>query len=95
MTMDPAHLWRLLGVGYLLTIAIETPILLALLSRPHRWTRRMLAGVWLTACTYPVVVLVLPPPQAAKTRAGAARTRAKRARMVAPYIRPGPTASDW
>jgi hypothetical protein len=58
--MDSAYLWRFLVVGYLKTIAIETPILLLLLSKPHKWTRRLLAGVWLTACTYPIVILVLP-----------------------------------
>jgi len=54
------HLWRFLPIGYLITIAIETPVLLLGLSRPHPWQRRLFAGVWLTACTYPIVVLVLP-----------------------------------
>jgi hypothetical protein len=58
--MDPSQLWRFLLSGYALTIAIETPILLALLSKPHSWMRRVAAGLWLTACTYPIVVLVLP-----------------------------------
>jgi hypothetical protein len=58
--MNSAYLWQFLVVGYLKTIAIETPILLLLLSKPHKWTRRLLAGVWLTACTYPIVILVLP-----------------------------------
>jgi hypothetical protein len=31
--------------------------------------RRLFAGLWLTACTYPVVVLVLPPLFADSTRA--------------------------
>lgn len=26
----------------------------------HSWTRRLFASVWLTACTYPIVILVLP-----------------------------------
>jgi hypothetical protein len=55
-----ADLWRFLPVGYLLTILVETPILLAGLSRRHPARQRLAAGVWLTACTYPVVVLVLP-----------------------------------
>lgn len=54
------YFWRFLVIGYLLTIAIETPILLAGLSRGHSLARRLFAGVWLTACTYPIVVLVLP-----------------------------------
>jgi hypothetical protein len=53
-------LWRFLPVGYLFTIAIETPVLLLGLSSRHNWRRRLFAGVWLTACTYPIVVLVLP-----------------------------------
>ena len=58
--MQPLELWRFLPIGYLLTIAIETPILLFGLSPHHPKRRRLLAGVWLTACTYPIVVLVLP-----------------------------------
>ena len=53
-------LWAWLLPGYLLTIAIETPVLLVFLSPPHRWTRRIAAGAWLTACTYPVVVIAMP-----------------------------------
>jgi hypothetical protein len=55
-----SDLWHFLPVGYVTTIAIETPILLLLLSRAHSVKRRLLAGIWLTACTYPIVVLVLP-----------------------------------
>jgi hypothetical protein len=58
--MSPNELWRFLPLGYLLTILIETPILVVGLSRRHPFKRRILAGVWLTACTYPIVVLVLP-----------------------------------
>ena len=58
--MTPEELWRFLPFGYLLTIAIETPVLVAGLSRIHPIGRRLVAGVWLTACTYPIVVLVLP-----------------------------------
>lgn len=58
--MSPAELWRFLPFGYLLTILIETPILLAGLSPVHSVKRKLFAGVWLTACTYPIVVLVLP-----------------------------------
>jgi hypothetical protein len=54
------ELWRFFPIGYLLTIAVETPILLLALSRHHPWKRKLLAGVWLTACTYPIVTLVLP-----------------------------------
>ena len=58
--MSPHELWRFLPIGYLFTIAIETPILLLGLSRHHSIKRRLLSGVWLTACTYPIVVLVMP-----------------------------------
>lgn len=54
------EVWRWLLPGYLFTIAVETPVLLLLLSRAHRWPRRLAAGFWLTACSYPVVVVALP-----------------------------------
>lgn len=58
--MSPSELWRFLPLGYLVTIAIEVPILFFGLSAHHSKTRRVGAGVWLTACTYPIVTLVLP-----------------------------------
>ena len=57
---SPDELWRFLPLGYLLTILIETPILCVGLSRRHPLRRKLFAGVWLTACTYPIVTLVLP-----------------------------------
>jgi hypothetical protein len=59
--MNPDNVWSFLPVGYLLSILVETPVLLLGLSRRHPLGRRLFAGVWLTMCTYPVVVLVLPP----------------------------------
>ncbi len=53
-------LWYFLPFGYLLTILIETPILLLGLSPHVTFKQRLLCAVWLTACTYPIVVLVLP-----------------------------------
>ncbi|MBN9518002.1 hypothetical protein J0H58_05705 [bacterium] len=47
--------------GYTLTVVVETTVLLVGLSRRHPVRARLFAGVWLTACTYPVVWLVLPP----------------------------------
>ena len=67
--MTPYDLWRFLPLGYLFTILIETPILLVGLSKRHSIKRRLFAGVWLTACTYPIVVLVLPPLFANTSRA--------------------------
>lgn len=46
---------------YALTVAVEMPVLFLLLSRRHSAGVVAFAGVWLTACTYPVVWLVLPP----------------------------------
>lgn len=60
MMTDPAELWRFLPGGFLATVAIELPILLLGLSARHPWRRRLVAAVWLTACTYPCVVLVFP-----------------------------------
>jgi hypothetical protein len=51
----------LMLVGYGLSVAVELPVLVLLLSRRHSLRVRLFAGVWLTACTYPVVWLVLPP----------------------------------
>lgn len=58
--MSPSYLWLFLPFGYLFTILIETPILVLGLSIRHSLKRKLCAGVWLTACTYPIVVLVLP-----------------------------------
>ena len=67
--MSPSELWHFLLIGYPFTILIETPILLIGLSRRHSFKRRLFAGVWLTACTYPIVVLVLPLMLASVSRA--------------------------
>ncbi|MGH9820989.1 MAG: hypothetical protein ACRD43_12555, partial [Pyrinomonadaceae bacterium] len=53
-------LWYFLPIGYLFTIAIETPILVIGLSKKVSIRQRLFCGAWLTACTYPIVVLVLP-----------------------------------
>jgi hypothetical protein len=58
--MSPTELWRFFPLGYLFSILIETPVLLIGLSKRHPIKRRLFAGIWLTACTYPIVVLVLP-----------------------------------
>lgn len=59
-TSRPADLWLFLPLGYLLSVAVETPVLLVGLSKRLSFRQRLFAGLWLTACTYPVVVLVLP-----------------------------------
>jgi hypothetical protein len=53
-------LWTFLPIGYLVSILVETPVLVVGLSRKVTLRQRLLCGVWLTACTYPVVVLVMP-----------------------------------
>jgi hypothetical protein len=58
---DPAALWRFLPWGYLLTVALELPVLLVGLSPRHSLRDRIVAGFALTAFTYPIVVCVLPP----------------------------------
>ncbi len=63
------QLWSFLPVGYFFSIVIETPVLLALLSARHTLRDRLIAGVWLTACTYPIVILVLPLLMADRTNA--------------------------
>ena len=54
------RVWFFLPIGYLATVLIETPILLFGLSPKITLKQKLLCGVWLTACTYPIVVLVLP-----------------------------------
>ena len=58
--MTPSELWLFLPFGFLLTILLETPVLVVGLSPRHSRKGKLFAGVWLTACTYPIVVLVLP-----------------------------------
>ena len=58
--LAPSSLWYFLPVGYLFTIAIETPILLLGLPNKLTFKQKLMCGIWLTACTYPIVVLVLP-----------------------------------
>lgn len=54
------HLWQGFLIGYALSVLIETPVLYVGLSARHSRRDRLFAGVWLTACTYPVVYLLLP-----------------------------------
>ena len=54
------ELWWFLPFGYLFTIVIETAVLLVGLSPKVSLKQKLACGVWLTACTYPIVILVLP-----------------------------------
>ncbi|HEX8707599.1 MAG TPA: hypothetical protein VF723_05005 [Pyrinomonadaceae bacterium] len=58
--MNAPNPWFFLLAGYLFTVMIETPVLLIGLSSRHPFRRRLFAGLWLTACTYPIVIIVLP-----------------------------------
>jgi len=60
MLPDPEFLWTFLLAGFLLTVALETPALIAGLSGRHPLGRCLQAGWWLTTCTYPILGLVLP-----------------------------------
>jgi hypothetical protein len=59
--VSPDYLWYFLPIGYITTILIETTVLIFLLSPKLSFKQKILCGIWLTACTYPIVVLVLPP----------------------------------
>ena len=61
MPPDAARLWSFLPWGYLVTVAVEVPVLLVGLSPHYSMRERILAGLALTAFTYPIVVCVLPP----------------------------------
>ena len=58
--MFHGHYLLLMCFCYVVTISVETPILMIGLSRRHRLRHRVFAGIWLTACTYPFVWLVFP-----------------------------------
>jgi hypothetical protein len=59
-TVSPDYLWYFLPIGYITTVLIETTVLIFLLSPKLSLKQKILCGIWLTACTYPIVVLVLP-----------------------------------
>lgn len=69
LQLSARELWRFLPIGYLVTIAVEIPVLIVGLSNRHPLKRKLIAGVWLTACTYPIVTLVLPLLLAGYSRA--------------------------
>ena len=93
--MSSSELWHFLLIGYPFTILIETPILLLGLSNRHSFKRKLFAGIWLTACTYPIVVLVLPLVFANSSRAvylAVAETFAPVAECVLFWLANGKTA---
>ena len=60
MPPDTAALWRFLPWGYLFTVSVELPVLLVGLAPRHSIRDRLVAGLALTAFTYPIVICVLP-----------------------------------
>lgn len=68
---SPEALWHWVPFGFVLTVALELPVLLVGLSPwgrsrwhatpPHPTVgQRAAAAVWLTAVTYPIVAVALP-----------------------------------
>lgn len=56
----PLYITVFWTVCWVATIVIETAVLAVLLSPRHGWRVWLFAGVWLSACTLPVVWLALP-----------------------------------
>jgi hypothetical protein len=52
--------WRVLLLGYCLFVAIELPIFLLALSARNDRRQRIFSALWLTACSFPLVILVMP-----------------------------------
>lgn len=57
---DPGFIAFALITGYTLGVILETPVLLAGLSVCHSFKTRIQAGLLLTLCTYPFVIVVMP-----------------------------------
>lgn len=57
---DPGFIVFALITGYTLGVILETPVLMARLSACHSFKSRLKAGLLLTACTYPFVIIVMP-----------------------------------
>jgi hypothetical protein len=55
----PSPIWFLL-LGYCFTVLVEGPVLWWGLHSQYSNREKLFAVLWLTACTYPIVVLVLP-----------------------------------
>ncbi len=56
----PTSFWFEVLAGYLASVLIEFLVLWPGLSKQHSLPVRVLSAVWLTACTYPIVVVALP-----------------------------------
>ena len=60
MSPEVARLLWFFPVGYLLSVSLELPVLWFGLPGVVTRGQRLEAGFWLTACTYPIVVIALP-----------------------------------
>jgi len=58
--MAPLTNWHFLPLGFALSVLAEAPILCFALHPSHSALTRLFASFWLTAITYPIVVLTLP-----------------------------------
>ena len=52
--------WQFLFFGYAWSVMVEGSVLLFGLSPRHSLGVKLFASFWLTACTYPIVILALP-----------------------------------
>ena len=60
LNIDPLVWARMAGLGYLLTISMETPVLLLGLANRYSMKEKFIAGALLTACSYPFVAIFFP-----------------------------------
>jgi hypothetical protein len=51
---------RMVIPGYLLSVLLETPVLLLGLSKNYSFKEKIFAGFWLTAVSYPFVTMIFP-----------------------------------
>ena len=60
LNIDTISWLKMAATGYLLTISFETPVLFACLGKRYTARQKLIAGVLLTALSYPFVVFVFP-----------------------------------
>lgn len=60
MNIDLLTWARLVLMGYLITISIETPVLFVGLGNRYSAKEKLFAGAFLTACSYPFVTIFFP-----------------------------------
>ncbi len=60
MDLDPITWTRMVVMGYLLTISIETPVLVVGLGNRYSMKEKLFAGAFLTGFSYPFVAVFFP-----------------------------------